>query len=132
MVKNTVKSFVRENKFHTYLTRETLPTEERVSTFYNHGKTPSHPTFAEASMRKFVLKSHLSLLKGNTKRPFFVLRLGPSITIILVKLSAAVGKIAQTTWRMVHMIRLFCVFDLYFTALYEKCDTTGQISDYLY
>ena len=43
MVKNTVKSFERLNKFHTYLTRETLPAEERVSKFHNHGKTPSYP-----------------------------------------------------------------------------------------
>ena len=26
-----LKAFVRQNKFHTYLTRETLPAEERVS-----------------------------------------------------------------------------------------------------
>ena len=24
---------------------------------------------------------------------------------------------------------LFCVFNVYFTALYEKCDTTGQMKD---
>ena len=56
--KNTVKSFVRENKFHTYLTRESLSAEERVSKFHNHGKTPSYQTFADASVRKFVPKSH--------------------------------------------------------------------------
>ena len=38
--KNTEKSFLRENKFHTYLTRETLPAEERLGKFHNHGKTP--------------------------------------------------------------------------------------------
>ena len=32
-----------------------------------------------------------------TRRPFLVLRLGPSVTIILVKLSAVVGNIALTT-----------------------------------
>ena len=63
MVKNTEKSFVRENKFHTYLTRETLSAEERVSKFHNHGKTPSSQTFADASMRKVVLKSCGSHLK---------------------------------------------------------------------
>ena len=52
MVKNTEKSLARENKFHTYLTRETLPAEERVSTFHNHGKTPSYQALADASMRK--------------------------------------------------------------------------------
>ena len=36
IVKNTIKSFVRENNFHTYLTRETLPAEKRVSEFHNH------------------------------------------------------------------------------------------------
>ena len=64
-VKNTVKSFVRENKFHTCLTRETLPAEERVSKFHNHGKTPSYQTFADASMRKVVpSKFYGSPLKG--------------------------------------------------------------------
>ena len=58
MIKNTVKSFVRENKSHTYLTRETLPAEERVSKFHNHGKTPSHQTFADTSVRKVVPKSY--------------------------------------------------------------------------
>ena len=52
MVKNTVKSLVRENNFHTYLTRETLPAEERVRKFHNHAKTPSCQTFADASMRE--------------------------------------------------------------------------------
>ena len=41
MVKNDIKSFVRENNFHTYLTRETLPAEERVSKFHNHETTSS-------------------------------------------------------------------------------------------
>ena len=62
--KNTVKSFVRENKFHTYLTRETLPAEERVRKFHKHGKTPSYQTLADTSMRKVVPKSYGSLLKG--------------------------------------------------------------------
>ena len=62
--KNTVKSFIRENKFHTYLTRETLPAEERVRKFHNHGKTPSYQTLADASMRKVVPKSYGSPLKG--------------------------------------------------------------------
>ena len=62
--KNTVKSFVRENKFHTYLTRETLPAEERVRKFHNHGKTPSYQTLADASMRKVVPKSYGIPLKG--------------------------------------------------------------------
>ena len=63
-VKNTVKSFVRENKLHTCLTRETLPAEERVSKFYNHGKTPSYQTFADASMRKIVPKILRKYLEG--------------------------------------------------------------------
>ena len=49
MVKHTVKSFKRENKFHTYLTRETLPAEERVSKFHNHGETSSCQILANAS-----------------------------------------------------------------------------------
>ena len=49
MVKHTVKSFKRENKFHTYLTRETLPAEERVSKFHNHGETSSCQILADAS-----------------------------------------------------------------------------------
>ena len=81
MIKNTVKSFVRQNKFHSYLTRETLPAEERVRKFHNHGKTPSYQTFADASMRKVVPKSY-----GSKRRPLIVLRLGPSVTITLVKL----------------------------------------------
>ena len=55
---------MRENKFHTYLTRETLPAEERVSKFHNHGKTPSYQTFAVASMRKVVPKSLRKSLEG--------------------------------------------------------------------
>ena len=47
-----VKSFVQENKFHTYLTHETLPAEERASNLHDHGKTPSYQSFADASMRK--------------------------------------------------------------------------------
>ena len=62
--KNTEKSFVRENKFHTYLTRETLPAEERVRKFHKHGKTPSYQTLADTSMRKVVPKSYGSPLKG--------------------------------------------------------------------
>ena len=52
MVKNTEKSLAREKKFHTYLNRKTLPAEERVSKFHNHGKTPSYQTLAEASLMK--------------------------------------------------------------------------------
>ena len=47
-----VKSFLQVNKFHTYLTHETLPAEERVSNFHDHGRTPSYQSFADASMRK--------------------------------------------------------------------------------
>ena len=43
-----------EKKFHSYLTRETLSAEERVSSFHNPGKTPSYQTFADASMRKVL------------------------------------------------------------------------------
>ena len=84
--KNTEKSFLRENKFHTYLTRETLPAEERLGNFYNHGKTPSYQTSADASMRKFMPKSCDCSLKKWTRRLLFVLWLGPSVTIILVKI----------------------------------------------
>ena len=49
-VKNTIKSFVPENKFHSYLTRETLPEEERVSKVHNHGNTPSYQNLADASV----------------------------------------------------------------------------------
>ena len=62
--KKHLKSFVRQNKFHTYMTRETLPAEERASKFHYHGKTPSHQNFADASMRKVVPKSYGSYLKG--------------------------------------------------------------------
>ena len=47
--KNTIKSFERENKFYSYLTRETLPAEERISKFRNHGNTPSYQTLADAT-----------------------------------------------------------------------------------
>ena len=67
MIKNTVKSSVRENKFQTCLTRGTLPAEERVSKFHNHGKTPSYQTFADASIRKVVPKSYGSYFKGYRK-----------------------------------------------------------------
>ena len=72
MIKNTVKSFVRENKFHTYLTRETSPAEERASKSHNHGKTPSYQTFADASMRKVVSKSYRSPLKEQKKAPLCI------------------------------------------------------------
>ena len=55
MVRNAVKSFVRKNKFHSYLTREILPVEEKVSVFDDHGKTPSYQTFADGLMRKVTL-----------------------------------------------------------------------------
>ena len=55
MVKTAVKSFVRENKFHSYLTRETLPVEDKVGILDE--KTPSYQTFADDPMRKFVLIS---------------------------------------------------------------------------
>ena len=55
MVKTAVKSFVRENKFHSYLTRETLPVEDKVGILDDHEKTPSYQTFAYDPMRKFVL-----------------------------------------------------------------------------
>ena len=63
LVKITITSFAREDKFHNYLTRETLPAEERVSKFHSHGKAPSYLTFADASMRKVVCKSYGSPLK---------------------------------------------------------------------
>ena len=47
MVKNTLKSFVRENKFHTYLIRKTLPAVERVRKFHDKRKAPSYQTIAE-------------------------------------------------------------------------------------
>ena len=50
MVKNIAKSFVRQNKFHTYQTPETLPAEERVSKSHNYGKAPSCQAVADASM----------------------------------------------------------------------------------
>ena len=63
MVKNTEKSFAWENKYHTYLTCETLPAEERVSKFHNHRKTSSSQSVADASMRRAVPKSHGSSLQ---------------------------------------------------------------------
>ena len=75
--KNTVKSFVRENKFHAYLTRETLPAEERVHIFHNHGKKSSCQTFADASMTKVVPKS-FEALDGIEEKGPLRLRLGPS------------------------------------------------------
>ena len=69
MVKNTVKSFVRENKFHTYLTRGTLSAGERVNKFHNHGKTSSYQTFADASMRKVVPKSYGSIWRDRQEGP---------------------------------------------------------------
>ena len=63
MVKNTVKFFVWENKFHSYLTRETLPAEEKESIIDDHGKTSSQ-TFADSAMRKVVLMKQ-SRAQGN-------------------------------------------------------------------
>ena len=64
MVKDTLKSFERENTFPTYLTRGTLLAEERGRKFHNHGKEPSYQTFADASMRKVVPKSCGSHFEG--------------------------------------------------------------------
>ena len=47
------------------------------------------------------------------------LRLGPSVTIILVKLSAVVGKIAQTTWRMVQFIQENSILAVHLEYLHE-------------
>ena len=52
-------------KFHTYLNRKTLPAEERVSKFHNHGKTPSYQNFADASMWKVV---YTMSLKGKDEK----------------------------------------------------------------
>ena len=62
--KTLLNPFERENRFSTYLTRETLPAEERVRKFHNHGKAPSYQTFADASMRKVVPKSCGSYFEG--------------------------------------------------------------------
>ena len=62
--KKLLKAIPVFGNHHTYLTREPLPAEERVSKFHNHGKTPSHQTFTDASMRKVVPKSYGSHLKG--------------------------------------------------------------------
>ena len=62
--KKTVKCFEREHTFPTYLTRGTLPAEERGRKFHNHGKAPSYRTFADASMRKAVPKSCGSHFEG--------------------------------------------------------------------
>ena len=67
--KKHYKILLRENKFHTYLTRETLPAEGRVRKFHNHGKTPSYQTFADASMRKVEPRSCGRPLKGRKKAP---------------------------------------------------------------
>ena len=69
MVKHTVKSFKRENKFHTYLTRETLPAEERVSKFHNHGETSSCQILADAGD-----DTSKAFVKGRTHK-FIVQRL---------------------------------------------------------
>ena len=61
--KKNVKSFARESKFHTYLTREILSAEERVRKYHNQGKAPSYQSFADASTRKVVPKSYGSHLK---------------------------------------------------------------------
>ena len=57
-------------------------------------EAPSCQTFADASMRKIVPKSCGSHFEGIDERPLFVLRPGPRVTIIFVKLSDVVGKIA--------------------------------------
>ena len=65
MVRNAVKFFVRENKFHSYLTREILPEEEKVSVFDDHERTPSYQTFADGPMRKVTLN------RGKSTRQFW-------------------------------------------------------------
>ena len=68
--KNTVKSFVRENEVHAYLTRETLPAEERESKFHNHGKTPSCQPFAAVSVRKWTKFHWLDVRPRSTNDDF--------------------------------------------------------------
>ena len=63
MVKNTVKFFEWENKFHSYLTGETLSAEEKVSIIDDHGKSSSQ-TFADGAVRKVVLMKQ-SRAQGN-------------------------------------------------------------------
>ena len=79
MIRNAVKSFVRENKFHSYLTREILPVEEKVSVFDDHGKTPSYQTFDDGLMRKVAQNRRRSskvkeytaiLVSGKIMKPF--------------------------------------------------------------
>ena len=71
MVRNAGKSFVRENKFHSYLTREILPVEEKVSVFDDHGKTPSYQTFADGPMRKVTAAKLKAFVKGKSTRQFW-------------------------------------------------------------
>ena len=67
-------------------------------------------------------KSYSSSLKEWTSRLRFVLRLGPSVTIILVKLTvvvtAVVGKITQTTWRMVQFTEENSIYAEHFGHLH--------------
>ena len=101
--KNTVKSFVRENKFHAYLTRETLPAEERVHIFHNHGKKSSCQTFADASMTKVVPKS-FEALDGIEEKGPLCFETATECTIILVKSSTVVGKLDETAGPMVQFM----------------------------
>ena len=67
---------------------------------------------------RFVPQSYSSSLKEWTSSLLFVLRLGPSVTIILVKLTAVVGKITQTTWRMVQFMEENSIYAEHFGHLH--------------
>ena len=114
--KNTEKSFLRENKFHTYLTRETLPAEERLGKFHNHGKTPSYQTSADASMKKFWNPTIAPWRNGREGFSSFWDWDRVSLSSSW-KLSAVVGKITQTTWRMVQFMEENSIYAKHFGHL---------------
>ena len=71
MVKHTVKSLKRDNKFHTYLTRETLPAEERVSKFHNHGETSSCQILADAAIVQYPREHPERFIESNSENSWF-------------------------------------------------------------
>ena len=115
--KNTEKSFLRENKFHTYLTRETLPAEERLGKFHNHGR--------HHLIRPLLMLQWGSLCLNPAIAPWRNGREGFSsfcdwdrVSLSSSwKLSAVVGKIIQTTWRMVQFMEENSIYAKHFGHL---------------
>ena len=106
MVRNAVKSFVRKNKFHSYLTREILPVEEKVSVFDDHGKTPSCQTFADGPMRKVTLRGCVLVYRYTKEGNINEYVITPRMAMKTIGISSCIGTPGQPPLRRSSKLRV--------------------------